>query len=63
MDSKREGLKLRPGLKVTVTVGGRRTEGQLLHPERPGYPDGSWVVVFDDGMADIFKRKEMEAAE
>jgi hypothetical protein len=63
MEGERAGLKPRPGLKVAVTVGGRRTEGQLLHPERPGYPDGAWVVVFDDGMADAFGLEEMETAE
>ena len=63
MEGERAKLQPRPGLKVTVTVDGRKVEGRLLHPERPGFPDGAWVVVFDDGMAGVFKLGEMEVAE
>jgi hypothetical protein len=62
MGSDQEGLKPRPGQKVAVTVGGRRIEGQLLHPKKPGCPGGAWVIVFDDGMAEVFGQAEMEAA-
>lgn len=63
MESEREGLKPRPGLKVAVTVGGRRTEGQVLNPVHAGCPEGLWWVLFDDGMAETFMPGEMEAAE
>lgn len=62
MEGEREGLKPRPGQKVAVTVGGRRTEGQLLNPVRAGYPDDLWWVLFDSGMAETFMPGEMEAA-
>lgn len=55
------GLKLKPGQKVVVMVGGYRVVGQLLHPEKPGFPDRAWIVVFGDGMADVFKLEEMGA--
>ena len=57
MDGKRPRLK--PG--TMVVADGR--EGQLLHPERPGCPDGPWVVLFADGMAGVFKQERMEAVE
>jgi len=40
-----------------------RGDGIALHPARPGRPYGPWVVVFDDGLGDVFQRDEIEIVE